>query len=123
MLFLELALIRWTASNVVHLGYFSNFVLLGSFLGVGLGVLRSSRTTRAPLYFPVLLVLLVAGILHFPVAVDRQGSDLVFFTSLATTGPPPWVVLPLVFLAVAGVMAGPGELVGRCFGQLPRLEA
>jgi SAM-dependent methyltransferase len=123
MLFLELALIRWTASNVVHLGYFSNFVLLGSFLGVGLGVLRSGRTRRAPLYFPVVLVLLVAGILQFPVAVDRQGSDLVFFTSLATTGPPPWVVLPLVFLAVAAVMAGPGELVGRCFAELPRLDA
>ena len=33
MLFLELALIRWLGSNVVHLSYFSNFVLLGSFLG------------------------------------------------------------------------------------------
>ena len=39
MLFLELALIRWLSANVVHLGYFSNFVLLGSFLGVGLGFL------------------------------------------------------------------------------------
>ena len=32
MLFVELALIRWTGSNVVFLSYFSNFVLLGSFL-------------------------------------------------------------------------------------------
>jgi hypothetical protein len=39
MLFLELALIRWTAANIVHLGYFSNFVLLGSLLGVGVGFL------------------------------------------------------------------------------------
>ena len=39
MLFLELALIRWLGSNVVHLCYFSNFVLLGSFLGIGLGFL------------------------------------------------------------------------------------
>ena len=29
MLFVELALIRWTGSNVVYLSYFSNFVLLG----------------------------------------------------------------------------------------------
>ena len=123
MLFLELALIRWTASNVIHLGYFSNFVLLGSFLGVGVGFLRAGRTTRRPLYFPFLLALLVAGILRFPVVVDRSGSDLIFFTSLRTSGPPPWVVLPLVFLGVAGVMAGPGELVGRCFTRLPRLEA
>ena len=123
MLFLELALIRWTAANIVHLGYFSNFVLLGSFLGVGVGFLRAGRTTRDPLYFPIVLALLVAGVLRFPVTVDRSGSDLIFFTSLHTTGPPPWVVLPLVFVGVAGVMAGPGELVGRCFAQLPRLDA
>jgi SAM-dependent methyltransferase len=123
MLFLELALIRWTASNVVHLGYFSNFVLLGSFLGVGLGFLRSDRSSRAPLYFPVVLSLLVVGILLFPVTVDRAGSQLVFFTSLTTTGPPEWVVLPLIFVGVAAVMAGPGELVGRCFSALPRLES
>src|SRR6195952_5074896 len=50
MLFLELALIRWLGANVVHLSYFSNFVLLGSFLGIGLGFLRASgpgRTSKA----------------------------------------------------------------------------
>lgn len=123
MLFLELALIRWTASNIVHLGYFSNFVLLGSFLGVGVGFLRAGRTTRDPVYFPIVLALLVVGVLKFPVQVDRSGSDLIFFTSLHTSGPPPWIILPLVFVGVAAIMAGPGELVARCFGQLPRLEA
>ena len=123
MLFLELALIRWTASNIVHLGYFSNFVLLGSFLGVGLGFLRTSQTQRAPLYFPAALALLVAAVLTFPISVDRKGSDLIFFTSLSTTGPPPWVALPVIFIGVAVIMAGPGEMVGRCFLELPRLEA
>ncbi len=123
MLFLELALIRWTASNIIHLGYFSNFVLLGSFLGVGIGFLRTSRTTRAPLYFPIALALLVVAVLKFPVTVDRAGSDLIFFTSLATQGPPAWLALPVVFIGVAAIMAGPGELVGRCFLELPRLEA
>ena len=33
MLFVELALIRWAGSDVLYLSYFSNFVLLGSFLG------------------------------------------------------------------------------------------
>ena len=123
MLVLELALIRWTAANVVHLGYFSNVVLLGSFLGVSLGFLRVHRTERAPLYFPLALGLLLVGIWFFPVSIDRQGSDLVFFTSLALTGPPAWLTLPVVFTAVALVMAGPGELVGRCLNQLPRLQA
>ena len=47
MLFLELALIRWFAANVVHLSYFSNFVLLGSFLGIGTGFLISRKTGRS----------------------------------------------------------------------------
>ena len=41
MLFVELALIRWTGSNVLYLSYFSNFILLGSFLGIGIGFLRA----------------------------------------------------------------------------------
>ena len=50
MLFVELALIRWSGSNVVYLAYFSNFVLLGSFLGIGLGFLRArpERATAVP---------------------------------------------------------------------------
>lgn len=32
MLFTELLLIRWLGGNVLHLSYFSNIVLLGSFL-------------------------------------------------------------------------------------------
>jgi len=44
VLFLELVLIRELGAKVVHLSDFSNFVVLGSFLGVGLGFLASSRT-------------------------------------------------------------------------------
>ncbi len=124
MLFVELALIRWTGSNVVHLSYFSNFVLLGSFLGIGLGFLRAGRTRRRPFYSPIALAALVAFVEAFPVTVDRGSDDtVIYFTSLTTTGPPTWVVLPIVFLAAAVVTAGPAELVGRCFTELPRLTA
>ena len=33
------------------------------------------------------------------------------------------MTLPVIFLAVAAIMAGPGELVADCFSQLPRLDA
>ncbi len=124
MLFLELSLIRWTGAQVLHLSYFSNFVLLGSFLGIGLGFLRA-RADRKPLpyYSPVVLLGLVGFISAYPVTIDRKGSELIFFTSLSTTGPPIWLILPAIFLAVAAIMAGPGELVGACFLHLPRLEA
>ncbi|WP_328996557.1 methyltransferase domain-containing protein [Kribbella sp. NBC_01245] len=124
MLFLELALIRWTGSNVVHLSYFSNFVLLGSFLGIGVGFLRASRTKRLPYYSPIALALLVGFVAWKPVSVDRGGdSNVIYFTSLETSGPSAHVILPLVFLAAAIVLAGPAELVARCFAELPRLTA
>ncbi len=123
MLFIELALIRWLTGNVVHLGYFSNFVLLGSFLGVGLGFLRWNPTRGRPYYFPVALATLVLLVSAFPVTVNRGSGDVVFFTSLGTSGPPPWLALPIIFIVVALVLAGPGELVAACFNELPRLEA
>jgi hypothetical protein len=42
MLFVELALIRWTGANILHLAYLTNFVLLASFRGIGLGFLRAT---------------------------------------------------------------------------------
>jgi hypothetical protein len=124
MLFLELSLIRWSGAQVVHLSYFSNFVLLGSFLGIGLGFLRAGRPRRgAPYYSPVALLALVGFLSAYPVAVDRNDASVIFFTSLSTTGPPIWVTLPVIFASVAAIMAGPGELVADCFTALPRLDA
>ncbi len=123
MLFLELALIRWTGSNIVHLSYFTNFVLLGSFLGIGLGFLRVGRTTRQPYYSPIVLAALVLIVLFFPVTVNRETEGVLYFTSLSTSGPPAWAILPVIFCAAALVLMGPAELVGRCFPELPRLEA
>jgi 16S rRNA G966 N2-methylase RsmD len=123
MLFTELTLIRWLGANIVHLGYFSNFVLLGSFLGIGLGFLIARRNWRIwPFSLPLLAALVIA-VRAWPVAIQREGSDLIFFTSLSLTGPPAWLVLPLVFIAVAVILAGPAELVGRCFPHLAPLSA
>ena len=127
MLFLELALIRWLGANIVHLSYFSNFVLMGSFLGIGLGFLRAAGRDRGPRPMPlhalVVLLGLVAFVSAYPVTVDKTSNKLIFFTTGTTTGPPIWMTLPAVFLAVAGVLSGPGEIVGSCFGRLERLEA
>lgn len=127
MLFIELCLIRWLGANVVHLAYFSNFVLLGSFLGIGLGFLRASREglpdRPQPYYALVVLLGLIGFVSAYPVTVDRESTQVVFFTNIGTSGPPIWVVLPGVFLAVAAITAGPAEIVGGCFRELPRLAA
>ena len=57
-------------------------------------------------------IVMVMGVLRAPLGVDRANSDLIFFTSLSTTGPPAWVVLPIVFVVVAVTMTGLGEITG-----------
>jgi hypothetical protein len=122
MLFVELALIRWTGSNVVYLSYFSNFVLLGSFLGIGVGFLRSgSRRPLFPRAAPA-LAFLVFFILAVPVQVDRTGAQLIFFGG-QSTGLPMWLTLPIVFLAVAAIMAMIADGVARTFVTFEPLEA
>jgi spermidine synthase len=124
MLFLELSLIRWSGAQVVHLSYFSNFILLGSFLGIGLGFLRANRSKRRQPFYSIVALLAYVGFLsRFPVAVNRDQESVIYFTSLSTSGPPIWVTLPVIFLAVAAIMAGPGEMVADCFSHLPRLDA
>lgn len=123
MLFVELALIRWTGARIVYLSYFSNFVLLGSFLGIGLGFLRArSRLNLFP-WAAVALALLVLFVLIFPVQINRSGNQLLFFTSLKTTGLPTWVTLPIIFLVVAMAMMMIAEGVARTFVRFSPLEA
>jgi hypothetical protein len=43
ILFLELAAIRWFGATVVFLTFFTNIVLLASFLGMSVGLLAARR--------------------------------------------------------------------------------
>jgi SAM-dependent methyltransferase len=124
MLFTELMLIRWLGANLLHLSYFSNIVLLGSFLGIGLGFLVAKPGRTSPWWFLTVLTGLVGVVLLYPGGVDRTGSDLIYFTTVSqATSLPPEVTLALVFMAVAAVMMGPAILVAQCFFDLPRLDA
>ncbi|MEA2558086.1 MAG: hypothetical protein QOG88_1624, partial [Actinomycetota bacterium] len=123
MLFTELILIRWSGANIVFLSYFSNFVLLGSFLGIGVGFLRARSKVDLFRAAPVVMAFFIAFVLKFPVVIDRSGSTLVFFGSLTERGLPMWVMLPIVFSAVALIMACIAQGVGRLFGRFDPLEA
>src|SRR6185437_10766818 len=57
ILFLELVCIRWFASTVVFLTFFTNIVLLATFVGMSVGCLTaSSRRDFAPSVGPTLFV-------------------------------------------------------------------
>ena len=123
MLFVELALIRWLGENIVSLSFFSNFVLLGSFLGIGMGFLLADRDFDLFRWFPAGLFALVAFVLVAPVEIDLTGADLIYFGSVSTTGPPSWITLPIVFAGSALIMAMIGQGVGKQFARFEALEA
>jgi Spermine/spermidine synthase domain len=123
LLFLELALIRWTGENIVHLSYFTNFVLLGSFLGIGLGFLRANRRVNLFPYAPILLAGLVAFVRFFPVELSASGGNFIYFGNIQASGPPRALVLIIVFVAVAAVMMAIAEGVARTFKRFEPLDA
>lgn len=125
MLFVELALIRWLGGNVLYLAYFSNIVLLGSFLGIGLGFLLAKRTEYQIYKFaPLALMILVFVVSSVPVTLQSVGGDLIFFgAEMKPSGPPRELALPIVFLSVAAVLACIGNGIAHTFRQLRNLDA
>jgi hypothetical protein len=122
MLFVELALIRWTGENVLYLSYFSNFVLLGSFLGIGIGFLRAKAKVDLFPWAALLLAFYVGFVTLFPVGVDRSGSQLIYFGG-PPQGLPLWVVLPLIFAMTACVMTAIAQGVSKTFARFEPLQA
>ena len=59
-LYLELALIRLTSAEVLYLGYFSNFILISVFLGIGLGFLLTEKRIDLFKAAPFAVLLLTA---------------------------------------------------------------
>src|SRR5438477_4852134 len=122
MLFVELALIRWAGAYVVYLSYFANFILLGSFLGIGIGFLRAHKRPDLFGKAPVVLALFVGLMFAFPATIDRTGGDLVYF-GVQVHGLPVWLMLPFVFIATAVAMATVAHGVAVRFAGFPALDA
>ena len=120
MLFVELALIRWTAANDIHLAYLTNFVLLASFLGIGIGFLRAARGPDLLPWAPVALAALVGFVLLFPVYVRLEDGSTSGFGWAAL---PRWVGLAAIFLLTVAVMAAIGHGVARVFVRFRPLDA
>jgi SAM-dependent methyltransferase len=135
VLFLEMACIRWFPAHVLFLTFFTNTVLLASFLGMSLGCLAASRPRHLLALSPLILVAaLGAGmamstgrnvlqpLLHVG---DAQAPQVVYFgTELATTDPtrvtiPIEAIEGLFFLVTALIMIGPGQELGRAFTRVP----
>jgi SAM-dependent methyltransferase len=122
MLFTELVLIRWAGAYVIYLSYFANFVLLGSFLGIGIGFLRAHKSPDLFRWAPLALAFFLGAVVAFPVTIDREGGDLVYF-GVQQHGFPPWLMLPFVFVATAVTMATIAQGVATRFSRFSALDA
>ena len=126
VLFLEVALIRWMPAYIRLLSYFSNFILLASFLGIGIGCLLAPARSRLFPWFPVLQAAVIAAVYFFRLEVTVPTSGSIYFSS----GTAEKVVLventmllPLLFVIVAALFATLAQRMGREMAPLPPLRA
>ena len=123
LLFVELLLIRWIPATVKYVGFFSNFLLMASFLGIGLGILLG-RTARPRPVFAPLLAIVVALVLTQELNVQIHSQDELFFglteSSAANIN---FLVLPLIFILATALMAALALPLGPLLTSRPPLEA
>jgi hypothetical protein len=115
MLFVELALIRWVTSNNVYVTRATNFMLLASFLGIGIGFLNAKASRDYLRWTPVALLALVAFVLSFPVILASLSGSSPLEGLRGTPALPQPVSLTIVFLLTAAAMVGIGQAVARLF--------
>src|SRR5438045_6391425 len=140
ILFLELACIRWFGSTVVFLTFFTNIVLLATFLGMSVGCLAAGRRHNLiNLVVPLLLLsmALACAVLfvylrfgRIIVDVGGQGSpqQIYFGTEyhardVGTFVVPIEVVGGIVFVIVSLLFVVLGYIMGRAFNQIPNRVA
>ena len=125
VLFVELILIRWIPANVTFIGFFRNFLLMASFLGIGAGILFGRDERRLPIS-PFALVLLavtaLVGTATLEVQIQTEG-EIFFGLSESQGGDPGFVVLALIVMLTSIVMAALALPLGRLLTSMPPLRA
>ena len=132
ILALELALIRWTSTQVRIFAYFNNLVLICAFLGMGLGVALGRRYPGLVHWtLPVLFALSIPlafseslGLVEMPFpdrTVFLWGGDRL----VGTLSQYFWTLAIFIFLIslIILVFLCAGAAVGELFGRIPTLRA
>ena len=130
-LFYELALIRWLPSSILSLAYFSNVVLISSFLGFGLGCLLTGRRSLFR-FFPVLLALTTlffVGFRFFEIVVPTGTQDWIWsgYAGNRMENPPIQIgitaALAIVFFLNTLLFIPIGQLMGRLMEAFTPIKA
>jgi len=140
ILFLELACIRWFPAHVLYLTFFTNVVLLASFLGMSVGCLAARDRNNYLSWTPLLLVIAFAAA-H---AVEISSASFIKFVDVGNQASPQQVyfgteyhtqdlsrfAIPIevlcgfFFIVIALAFIGPGQELGRALQRWPnRVQA
>jgi len=127
-LFLELALIRFEPAYVRVVGYYTNLVLIASFLGLGVGFLVSGSKRRLEgLLLPLVLVVAVAvQFFHGVTVLNPENSERPFWLFDYGEDALRLSITPVVlthFVLTAAALVPIGQVMGRLFGRFARLRA
>src|SRR5215472_13648600 len=126
-LYAELLCIRWMPAHVRFLSYFTNFILLASFLGLGVGILSARRKLPlGPKTFPLIFLFtaILIAVSKFELHIGSAGV-LYYGAGESGTAPPEnALVLPAAFLLVSLLFVCIGRPLGILLGQVtPPLRA
>lgn len=138
ILFFELAAIRWFASTVVFLTFFTNIVLLACFLGMSVGLLsargpRNFVSMALPVAMLTFALAVVTHLLYWQwsdsvtigLGDQRTSPQLIYFgTEYRPADPsrwviPMWLVGGTFFTLIALTFVGLGQVMGRAFDAIP----
>jgi len=126
VLFLETALIRWMPAYIRLLAYFSNFILLASFLGIGIGCLLATRRRNLFVWFPLIQLAVIVAVDRLRLEVALPSTSTIYFSS-GTTAPvipvESTLLLPLLFVSVAVLFVSVAHRMGRDLSGRPPLRA
>jgi hypothetical protein len=117
LLYFELVMIRWIPGHVRVLAYFTNFILIACFLGMGLGLMLSrSKRDLSPFLAGGIALLMVLAVIFEWVWVGNDGLMIY----LDYEGPPKKVlalgpVLIAFYVGIALAFAPFGQVIGRAF--------
>ena len=140
ILFLELACIRWFPAHVLYLTFFTNVVLLASFLGMSVGCLAASNRRNYLTWTPLLLVVAMIAahaveissgtFIKFVDVGDQASPQQVYFGTeyhsqdLSRYAIPVEVLGGFFFIIIALAFVGLGQELGRAFKRWPnRVQA
>jgi SAM-dependent methyltransferase len=135
ILFLELACIRWFPAHVLYLTFFTNVVLLASFLGMSVGCLAAGSNRNFLTWTPLVLVIALAtaqaveisssSLIQFVNVGDQASPQQIYFGTeyhshdLSRYAIPVEVLCGFFFIVIAIAFLGPGQELGRALKRWP----